>query len=195
MALRLRNSVVLSEDPPESILDPGSDDPVAREPRDGDLWVNSTDFTLNVFDSSRVTDPPVDANGDPQLDADGNPLGGMDGWIGVTDRTQSGSIVYFSDNQPDLLDMYPALKYLPDGSPLSGENIDISPLPGTMWYDTTNLLLKIFLVSSANSDGAWVSVTSAHYMTQAVQSGLTQMEGRVAALESQLNSLENGGNP
>ena len=186
MALRLRNSVVLSEDPPESILDPGSDDLVGREPRDGDLWVNSTDFTLNVFDSSQVTDSPVDANGEP--------IGGMDGWIGVTDRTQSGSIVYFSDNQPDLLDMYPALKYLPDGSPLSGK-VDISPLPGTMWYDTTNLLLKIFLVSSANSDGAWVSVTSAHYMTQAVQSGLTQMEVRVAALESQLNSLENGGNP
>ena len=179
MALRLRNSVVLSENPPESFLD---DDDQSRAPRDGDLWVNSTNFTLNVYDSSQVTPSPG-------VDADGNPIGGMNGWIGVTDRTQTGSIVYFSDNEPDLLDMYPALNYLPDGSPLSGEDIDISPLPGTMWYDTTNLLLKIFLVSAANVDGAWVSVTSAHYMTQAVQSGLSSMENTVAVLEAQINSL------
>lgn len=183
MAIRLRNSVVLSEDPPNSILDPGSDE--TRGLRDGDLWVNSTDFTLNVFDSAQVVPPSVDD--------DGNPVPGMDGWIGVTDRTQTGSIVYFSADQPDLLDMYPALKYLPDGSPLSGENLDISPLPGTMWYDTTNLLLKIFLVSSANTDGAWVSVTSAHYMTQAVQAGLEEMEKKVTDLEAQLNSLQSGG--
>ena len=178
MALRLRNSVVLSEDPPESFL---NDDDTSRPPRDGDLWVNSTNFTLNVFDSSQVTESPGSV--------DGTPIGGMNGWIGVTDRTQTGSIVYFSDNEPDLLDMYPALKYLPDGSPLSGQVFDISPLPGTMWYDTTNLLLKIFLVSSASTDGAWVSVTSAHYMTQAVQSGLSIMESRVALLEAQINSL------
>ena len=182
MALRLRNSVVLSVDPPESISDPGSADPLPRAPRDGDLWVNSTNFTLNVFDSSQVTESPGS-------NPDGTPIGGMNGWIGVTDRTQTGSIVYFSDNEPDLLDMYPALKYLPDGSPLSGQVFDISPLPGTMWYDTTNLLLKIFLVSSASTDGAWVSVTSAHYMTQAVQSGLSIMESRVALLEAQINSL------
>ena len=187
MALRLRNGVVLSDSPPTSILDEQSDDSSSRDLRDGDLWVNSTDFTLNVFDSSQVTESPG-------LGPDGiTPIGGMDGWIGVTDRTQTGSIVYFSDNEPDLLDMYPALKYLPDGSPLSGETVDISPLPGTMWYDTTNLLLKIFLVSSARTAGAWVSVTSAHYMTQAVQTGLSDMEDRVSTLEAQINSL--GGNP
>jgi len=174
MAQRLRNHVVLSETPPTTIIvdatDP--DDIVTRDPIDGDLWVNSTNYTMNVFDSNEANGPTV-------------------GWIGVTDRSQTGSIVYFSDNAPDLLDMYPALSYLPDGTPIT--NIDVSPLPGTMWYETTNMLLKIYLVSSANSSGSWVSVTSAHYMTQAVQRGLEDMDTRVAALEAQLDAL--GGNP
>lgn len=173
MAERLRNHVVLSDTPPVQIPTGDDLDP-QRDPASGDLWVDSNYFVIYCFDENEVTNA-------------------MGGWVGVTDRSNTGSIVYFRDTEPDLTDLYPALNNLPDGAQgiidnADGENgpIDISPLPGTMWFDTSVSLLKIFLVSEVNSRGAWVSVTSAHYMTQAVNAGLEAMEQRVAALEAQV---------
>ena len=182
MSDRLRNHVVLAPEQPTIIEDPALDSG-QRPPADGDLWVDSNYFVIYVYDSK-----------------EGTPEEG--GWVGVTDKSNTGSIVYFSDKEPDLTDIYPALNNLPDGIDGIQDNaedgggnsgtLDISPLPGTMWYDTTNKLLKIYLVGVSWGAGSWVSVTSAHYMTQAIQDGLTSMDTRVAALEAQVDTIING---
>lgn len=179
MSDRIRNHVVLSETPPDRIPTPDAES-ADRAPVDGDLWVDSNLFVIYAYDSNEVTVPVTNS--------DGTVISGTTGWVGVTDKSNTGSIVYFRDTAPGLLEIYPALNNLPDDA-ISPGPLDVSPLPGTMWYDTKNLLLKIYLVSEANSDGSWVSVTSAHYMTQAVQKGLEEMDTKVTALEAQLAAI------
>ena len=172
MSDRLRNHVVLAAEPPTDY--PDSNNPGAtRSPIDGDLWVDSNYFVINVFDSNEIAGPTA-------------------GWVGVTDKTQTGSIVFFRDTMPDLTDIYPALNNLPKDSPL--DSLDISPLPGTLWYDTANMLLKIFMPNAGTpsndlSADSWVAVTSAHYMTQAIQRGLEAMDTKVTALEEQVQNI------
>ena len=99
MAEKLRNHCILAPEPPTFIpLDEFSGD--TRPPKSGDLWVDSNYFVIYCFDENEVH-----TGGD-------NPCSG---WIGVTDKTNNGSIVYFSENEPDLTDIYPALKNMPDG--------------------------------------------------------------------------------
>lgn len=185
MSDRIRNHVVLAEKPPTEFptIDTDTYPSGVRPLADGDMWVDSSMFVIYAYDSTRIT-PPI-------TNPDGTVTPGASGWIGVTDKSNTGSIVYFRDTAPTLLEIYPSLANLPDGvdGVLGGETLNISPLPGTMWYDTVNLLLKIFLVGEANTEGSWVSVTSAHYMTQAIQAGLENMEVKIAALESQLDAI------
>jgi len=185
MSDRIRNHVVLSATPPSQIptIDTDTYPTGYRDPEDGDMWVDSGLFVIYAYDSTRITPPTT--NPDVTIKP------GTTGWIGVTDKSNTGSIVYFRDTAPTLLEIYPSLQNLPDGvgGVTGGEILDISPLPGTMWYDTVNLLLKIFLVGESNTEGSWVSVTSAHYMTQAIQRGLENMDVKVTALENQLAAI------
>jgi len=146
---------------------------IVRPPQNGDLWVDSTNFTMNVF----------------SLDAFNNTVGNdpRRGWIGVTDRSQKGSIVYFSSTVPTLFDIFPSLNTLP---PDIADDIQGDILPGTMWYDTSTYMLKLY-IAGADGNGSWIAVTSANYLTQAVSEGLADMEIKVAALEAQLNALQN----
>ena len=103
-------------------------------------------------------------------------------WIGVTDRSKKGSIVYFQDTAPTLTEMYPAL-----GDYMNQNSIATDPLPGTMWFDTVNQMLKLWIPNQQGLDGAWIAVTSAHLLTQTVQAGLEEMELRIKALEDGMN--------
>lgn len=156
---QLRNQATLAEDAPESFpLADGN----TRGPQSGDLWVDGKNFVMYVYNES------VDSGGT---------LSGS--WIGVTDKSKKGSIVYFQDLAPTLTDMYPAL-----GEYVDQNSIATDPLPGTMWYDTANMMLKLWIPNAQGLNGAWIAVTSAHLLTQTVQSGLESMEDRIEALEA-----------
>lgn len=149
---------------------------IVRPPQNGDLWVDSTNFTMNVFSS--VAYNATDDTGEV------NP---RKGWVGVTDRSQKGSIVYFSSTVPTLFDIFPSLNTLPRDI---ADDIQGDILPGTMWYDTSTYMLKLY-IAGADGNGSWIAVTSANYLTQAVSEGLADMEIKVAALEAQLAALQN----
>ena len=159
---QLRNQATLSIDPPEKF--PLADG-TFREPQSGDLWVEGKNFVMYVYDESVPS---------------GGQLPGS--WIGVTDRSKKGSIVYFQDTAPTLTEMYPAL-----GNYVTQNQIATDPLPGTMWFDTVNQMLKLWIPNTQGLDGAWIAVTSAHLLTQTVQAGLEDMELRIKALEDGMN--------
>ena len=159
---QLRNQAVLATTPPLTfpLADGGN-----RPPQSGDLWVDGQNFVMYVFDENVAA---------------GNDVNGT--WIGVTDRSKKGSIVYFQDNPPTLTEMYPAL-----GDYISQNQIATDPLPGTMWFDTVHMMLKLWIPNAEGLNGAWIAVTSAHLLTQTVQSGLEDMELRIKALEDGIN--------
>ena len=137
----------------------------------GDLWVHAR--TLNMYDY------------DGNLTDKGLPVG----WVGVTSSQNQGSIVYVSDDRPILSDVYPNL-----GS-IGLDPIDlgdtVNPLPGTLWFDTLNHTLKLWYVDGNKSnDGEWVSVTSAHYLTQAVNSEISVLRTTVANLQAEVDQLK-----
>ena len=73
---QLRNQAVLGlEAPTQFPLADGT----FRDPQSGDLWVDGKNFVMYVFDEDV-------AAGDGALPGT---------WIGVTDRSKKGSIVYF----------------------------------------------------------------------------------------------------
>lgn len=173
--MSLRNFCTLDPVAPLEIKTPVYDDDgnhvsdTTRAPHDGDLWVDSTNFTMHVY-----TEDASNTSGDIR-----------ENWVGVTDRSQKGSIVYFSDTEPTIFDIFPSLNTLP---PASIANIQAEVLPGTMWYDTSTYMLKLYLLS--NGTGSWVAVTSASYLTQSVSKGLADMEVKLAALEADVAALE-----
>lgn len=175
MADNLRNTAKLQENPPNP-------DSVLRE--DGELWVNSVTLQMYVFNS----------------DIDG---AGNGGWVGITSGQNAGSIIYTGDNPPTIGQIYENL-----GSSID-PNSDLDPLPGTCWYDTSTNMLKIWYVYANVSNelpddsgggtgdgndnaytGQWVSVTTAHYLTQATQDKLDTMEATILSLTSQIEDLE-----
>ena len=160
---QLRNQAVLDTVPPTEFK---LADGTPRPPQSGDLWVDGQNFVMYVFDEDV-------AAGDGALPGS---------WIGVTDRSKKGSIVYFQDTAPTLYEMYPAL-----GGYITANQIETDPLPGTMWFDTVNMMLKLWIPNAQGLNGAWIAVTSAHLLTQTVQSGLEDMELRIKALEDGMN--------
>jgi len=152
----------------------------------GELWVNTTNLTMYVFSDD------IDGAGTP-------------GWIGVTSGQNTGSIIYTSDTPPTLAEVYPNLE---------SYNIDfpLDPLPGTVWYDTKNNLLKIYYVTpnqDANPDdpddpdappvdaynGVWVSVTTSHFLTQATADLINSLQTQVDDLTATVAQLESIINP
>lgn len=131
------------------------------------------------------------------LDSQGTP-----GWIGVTSGQNNGTIIYSGDTPPTLADVYPnILQY----------NVDfpLDPLPGTVWFDTSDNSLKIWYVLPSgprdmdeNGDpvdpadgwteysGSWVSVTTSHYLTEATASMIDDLQDQVTQLTSQVGQLE-----
>lgn len=137
----------------------------------GDLWVHARTLNMYAYDGN--------------LTAEGLPVG----WVGVTSSQNQGSIVYVSDDRPILSDVYPNL-----GS-IGLDPIDlgdtVNPLPGTLWFDTLNHTLKLWYVDGNKSnDGEWVSVTSAHYLTQAVNSEISVLRTTVANLQAEVDQLK-----
>ena len=162
MATQLRNEVIFSPSQP-------SDD--GRE--NGDLWVNARTLTMYAYDATpnEPSDPDSPAVG----------------WVGITSSQNQGSIVYVGDTQPILTDVYPNLVGF-DPIDLKG---DLNPLPGTLWFDSANHVLKLWYVDGqTDNSGEWVSVTSAHYLTQAVNQEIAVLRGTVANLQAEVDSLK-----
>lgn len=164
----LRNTVLLR---------PTEPDITSPLRKDGELWVNSETLQMYVFSYD------IDSQGTP-------------GWIGVTSGQNTGSIIYSGDTSPTLADVYPNLDQY---------NIDfpLDPLPGTCWYDTKNNLLKIWYVTPNATPvldddgnaidpytGNWVSVTTAHYLTEATASLVNDLQTQVNTLTEQVAQLE-----
>lgn len=166
-------------------------EPLVSSPsrQDGELWVHSRTLQLYVFSS----------------DMDGE---GTRGWIGVTSGQNTGSIVYTGDTPPTLSTIFENL----DGYNIG--NIPLDPLPGTLWFDTGSNQLKIWYAFTTNAfdenaqndsigtlqqaySGQWVSATTAHYLTQATQDIITDLQNQVTTLTEQITQLENiiSGNP
>ena len=175
MAENLRNTAFLQEGPPS---------PDSQLRVDGELWVKSDTLQMYVFN--------------PDIDGDGNP-----GWVGVTSGQNAGSIIYTGDTPPTIGQIYENL-----GSAVDPDTA-LDPLPGTCWYDTATNMLKIWYVyanvsndlpdddgggTGTGNDGAytgqWVSVTTAHYLTQATQDKLDNMEATIISLTQQIVDLE-----
>lgn len=141
---------------------------------DGELWVNSVTLQMYVF----------------SFDMDGN---GTKGWIGVTSGQNNGSIIYSGDTPPTLAEIYPNLE---------NYNIDfpLDPLPGTCWYDTGNNMLKIWWVTPNVGDpndpdadpysGAWVSVTTAHFLSEATNAKVAELQSQVDLLTTQVAEMD-----
>lgn len=162
MATQLRNEVIFSD------VQPSSD---GRE--NGDLWVNALTLTMYAWD-----DNPQD-----EKDPASEPVG----WVGITSSQNQGSIVYVGDTQPILTDVYPNLVGL---DPIDLTE-DLNPLPGTLWFDSLNHCLKLWYVDGQTDNaGEWVAVTSAHYLTQAVNKEISVLRGTVASLQAEVESLK-----
>jgi hypothetical protein len=160
MAEQLRNNVIFSSAQPPN---------EGRE--NGDLWVHSQTFNMYVWDNN--------------VGEDGNPVG----WVGVTSSQNQGSIVYVGDDRPVLSDVYPNLGSI--GIDPIELNDPVNPLPGTLWFDTLNHTLKLWYVDGTKTnDGEWVAVTSAHYLTQAVNSEISVLRSTVANLQAEVDSLK-----
>jgi len=142
---------------------------------DGELWVNTTNLTLFVFSTG------LNTNGDK-------------GWVGVTSGLNTGSIIYSGPFAPTMEEVYPNLK---------DTNIPLDPLPGTAWFDTSSNQLKIYWVTPATTpvtdddgqvvdpyNGSWVSVTTAHYLTQATSSLVSDLQQQVDDLTTTITALE-----
>ena len=151
--------------------------------QDGELFCKSDTMQLYVY------------NADLYAPADGD-------WVQVTTSQNAGSIIYSGDTPPTLMDVYPNLDV---------DSVDdttaLDPLPGQAWYDTRNQMLKIWYVQSnigqlpgdENTDdndvgaytGQWVSVTTAHYLTQATEDLINNLQQKVDELEATVTELEN----
>lgn len=135
----------------------------------GDLWVNAKTLTIYAWDAN--------------LDDAGEPIG----FVGITSSQNQGSIVYVSNDAPILTDVYPNLVGL---DPIELDDA-LEPLPGTLWFDTLNHTLKLWYVDGASgSSGEWVAVTSAHYLTQAVNSEIATLRSTVASLQTEIDNLK-----
>jgi len=167
--IELRNNALMRPSEPDV------DSPLRS---DGELWVNTTNLTLYVFST----------------DLDGN---GTRGWIGVTSGQNQGSIIYSGPNPPTLAEVYPNLNDYNLDTPLD-------PLPGTAWFDTSSNQLKIYWVTpsvgppiiddSGNTvdpyHATWVSVTTAHYLTEATASLVNDLQTQVNDLTDTITQLE-----
>ena len=147
---------------------------------EGELWVDADSLQMYVF----------------SFDIDGE---STPGWIGVTSGQNHGSIIYSGPTPPTLANVYPNL--------LDGDvDISLDPLPGTVWYDTTQNMLKIYWVvpgAAPVDDGdpttptptdaynaSWVSVTTSHYLTEATASLVTSLQLKVTELEQTVTDLD-----
>ncbi len=167
-------------------IEPDVESPLRVE---GELWVNSVTLSMYVF----------------SFDMDG---AGTKGWIGVTSGQNNGSIIYSGDTPPTLAEIYPNL----DNYNLTGD-IPIDPLPGTVWYDTKNQMLKIYYVTAntapvddtdnTGSDplpidyytASWVSVTTSHYLEESTASMVNDLQIQVDDLTATVAQLESIINP
>ena len=161
-----------------ALLSPNAPDPLNPSRVPGELWVNSDNLTLYVFSN----------------DMDGD---GTKGWIGVTSGQNTGSIIYSGDTPPTLNDIYPNLEQY-------STTIPLDPLPGTVWYDTNNSMLKVYYVQTNPVNdpdvqdaytGQWVSVTTAHYLTEATASKINDLQTQVDTLTDTVAQLESIINP
>ena len=168
--VELRNTVTLAPNEPDT----GS-----GLRKEGELWVNADTLQMYVF----------------SFDIDGI---GTPGWIGVTSGQNQGSIIYSGETPPTLEEVYPNLP--------SSLNMPLDPLPGTVWYDTSQNMLKIYWVVPGAApvddgdpdvplpqdayNGTWVSVTTAHYLTEATASLVNDLQQKVDELEQTVADLD-----
>jgi hypothetical protein len=136
------------------------------DPQSGNLWVEASTMRMYVYDPTNLAD-------------------GGTGWIGITSSQNTGSICYVGDRAPRLTDIYENLDniypYVPDQQ--------LDPLPGTMWFDTYNKVLKIWYVDSSQ-EGSWVGITTSHYLSEAVSAKVTTLNSSVDELTQKVNALK-----
>jgi hypothetical protein len=136
-------------------------------PVSGHLWVEASSMRMYVFDPSNLAD-------------------GGTGWIGITSSQNTGSICYVGDRAPRLTDIYENL----DSVYPNVSDQELDPLPGTMWFDTYNKVLKIWYVDSSRV-GSWVGITTSHYLSEAVSAKVTTLNSSVDELTQKVNALKN----
>jgi len=137
------------------------------EPQAGFLWVESSSMRMYVFDPNNLAD-------------------GGTGWIGITSSQNTGSICYVGDRAPRLTDIYENLDSVYPGQ----SDAELDPLPGTMWFDTYNKVLKIWYVDSSK-EGSWIGITTSHYLSEAVSAKVTSLNSTVDELTQKVDALKN----
>lgn len=137
------------------------------DPVSGSLWVDAASMRMYVYDPNNLTDPdkPV--------------------WVGITSSQNTGSIVYVGDRQPNLSDVYENLDQIYPN--VNDQTLD--PLPGTLWFDTENQVLKIWFVDG-DANGNWIGITTSHFLNEAVNARVTVLNNNVSDLEATLEALQ-----
>lgn len=137
-------------------------------PESGHLWVEASTMKMYVYDPNNL----------------GNPA--KSEWVGITSSQNTGSITYVGDRAPLLSDIYENLDALYPGINISDDKLD--PLPGTLWFDTYNKVLKIWYVDS-DKNGQWIGITTSHYMSEAVSAKVNSLLQQVELLENEVEDL------
>ena len=138
-----------------------------ENPEAGWLWVDTSTMRMFCYDPNNLQDPdkPV--------------------WVGITSSQNTGSIVYVGDRQPNLSDIYENIDQVYPN--VNDQTLD--PLPGTLWFDTSNQVLKIWFVDGAQN-GSWIGITTSHFLSEAVNARVTTLNSNVADLENTLAALQ-----
>ena len=146
-----------------------------ENPEAGWLWVDTATMMMFVYDPNNLQDPDKTV------------------WVGITSSKNTGSIVYVGDRQPNLSDIYENIDQV---YPEVNDQV-LDPLPGTLWFDTANQVLKIWFVDGAKN-GSWIGITTSHFLSEAVNARVTtlnsnvaDLENTLAALKEQLDSIQN----
>jgi hypothetical protein len=138
-----------------------------ENPEAGWLWVDAATMRMFVYDPNNLNDPNQPA------------------WVGITSSQNTGSIVYVGERQPNLSDIYENIDQIyPD---VNDQVLD--PLPGTLWFDTGNQVLKIWYVDG-DKNGSWIGITTSHFLNEAVNARVTVLTDNVTDLEAKLDALK-----
>lgn len=133
----------------------------------GWLWVEASTMKMYVYDPNNLGDPSKSE------------------WVGITSSQNTGSITYVGDRAPLLSDIYENIDTIYPGV----TDQDLDPLPGTMWFDTANKILKIWYVDG-NQEGSWIGITTSHFISESVSARVTNLDSNVSSLSAQVETLQ-----